>query len=567
MSGNIAGVDVEAAPFHLNPEAATWVKSTLASLDEHQRLGQLFSLVSYSADRADLESLVERAAPGGIMFRALPGEELSRGIAALQELSRVPVLVAANLEKGGDGLVLEGTHVGNPMLVAATGNSMWASRLGTVCGREARAVGAHWSFAPVVDVDFNFRNPITNVRTFGSDPKTVREMSVAYTRAVQEEGVSACAKHFPGDGVDERDQHLVTTSNDLGCDAWMASYGEIYRACIEAGAATIMAGHIALPEWSRRLRPGIADRDILPATLAPEILGDLLRGQLGFNGLIVSDASTMAGMAARMPRSEVVPRAIAAGCDMFLFTRNLEEDMEYMRQGIESGIVMPARVDEALTRILALKASLGMHINSRPGPVLEPAQAKEHLAWAREVAEAGITLVKDVDGNLPLNPKRHRRVLLHDLHGGPSFFDQVDRGADTLLVELLEAEGFDVTRFATSASMEGDLSPTTDTTDNYDLILYLARLTTRSNQTTVRIEWQQPMGVNVPIYVGSVPTVFVSVENPYHLLDVPQVPTFINTYDSGTAAIRALVDKLLGRSGFRGKSPVDAFCGRWDARI
>jgi beta-N-acetylhexosaminidase len=115
-------------------------------------------------------------------------------------------------------------------------------------------------------------------------------MGVAYVKAVQAQGVAASIKHFPGDGVDERDQHLVTSINDLPCEAWEASYGAVYRACIEAGALTVMVGHIAQPNWSRRLDPTLADRDILPASLAPELLGGLLRDRLGFNGLIVTDA-------------------------------------------------------------------------------------------------------------------------------------------------------------------------------------------------------------------------------------------------------------------------------------
>ena len=226
---------------------------------------------------------------------------------------------------------------------------------------------------------------------------------------------------------------------------------------------------------------------------------------------------------------------------------------------------------EALTRILGFKASLGLHRSDRPAPDPEVASGaiatEEHLRWARDVADRAITLVKDVDGLLPLDVRKHRRVLLHDLHGGEGFFDSSDRGADRLLEGLLAAEGFEVSRFRSTAGREGDVSPTTDTIGCYDLILYLARLHTRSNQTTVRIEWAMPMGANVPTFMTSVPTLFVSVENPYHLLDVPRVPAFINTYNSGETTIRALVEKLLGRSPFRGVSPVDPFCGRWDARL
>jgi beta-N-acetylhexosaminidase len=335
-----------------------------------------------------------------------------------------------------------------------------------------------------------------------------------------------------------------------------------------------MVGHIRQPAWSRRLRPGIEDADLMPASLAPELVEGLLRGHLGFNGLVVSDASVMAGMAV-MPRRELVPSTIAAGCDMILFAGDLDEDLEAMRWGIESGLIGDARLHAALTRILALKASLGMHRAderaSGAAPDADSALAvfrtPEHAAWAREVAARSVTLVKSTKPILPLDPETHHRVLLHDLHGGAGFFDSTDRGADRMLEARLVSEGFEVSRWVSRGGPGGDTAPTRDTVDRYDLIIYLARLATRSNQTTVRVEWAQPMGANTPTFVTTVPTIAISVENPYHLLDMPSVPVFINTYNASPTTIEALVDCLLGRAPFLGASPVDPFCGRWDARV
>lgn len=163
--------------------------------------------------------------------------------------------------------------------------------------------------------------------------------------------------------MDERDQHLVTSINSLSCAEWDATFGQVYQAGIDAGALTVMAGHIMQPAYSRKLRPGIADKDILPASLAPELITDLLRDQLGFNGLVITDATAMAGMGIPMPRAQALPQAIAAGCDMFLFTRNLEEDFAYMKQGVAAGVITPERLHDALTRILGLKAALKLHTN------------------------------------------------------------------------------------------------------------------------------------------------------------------------------------------------------------
>jgi beta-N-acetylhexosaminidase len=443
--------------------------------------------------------------------------------------------------------------------------------MGRVAGREAAAVGGNWSFAPIIDIDYNWRNPITNVRTFGSDPARVRDMGVAYVKALQAEGVAASIKHFPGDGCDERDQHLVTSINDLPCEDWDKTFGAAYKASIDAGALTVMAGHIMQPAYSRKLRPGIKDEDIMPATLAPELLQDLLRGQLGFNGLIVSDATTMAGFCIPLGREKAVPATIAAGCDVFLFTKNMEEDIEFMRKGYEDGIITPERLNEAVTRILALKAALKMHKkDNRPNQ--ETADrvvgCAEHRQWAKECAEQSVTLVKDKGGILPLSAKTHRRVMLYPITAGGSFYGgggEEDIG--TIFKERLEKEGFEVTIFTPPEGMEGRTAKNADITEKYDLLLYVSNLLTKSNQTTVRIEWAQPMGANCPNYSAVVPTVFVSLANPYHLVDVPRVPVFINTYCALSDNLTALMDRLLGRKPFTGTSPVDAFCGKWDTRL
>jgi len=567
-------VDLKAKPYFLSDEDIAWVQSSLGAMSEDDKIGQLFCLITYSSDEGYLTHLARDVKPGGLMCRVMPAKEVLETARILQGASKIPMLLAANFEKGGDGIATEGTRLGSPMQVAATGDDEMAYKLGVVCGREGAAVGANWAFAPIIDIDYNFRNPITNTRTFGSDPARVRRMGVQYVRGLQENGLAASIKHFPGDGVDERDQHLVTSINSLSCEEWDATFGAAYQASIDAGALTVMAGHIMQPAYSRRLRPGIADQDILPASLAPELITDLLKGQMGFNGLVVTDATAMAGMAIPMPRARAVPQTIAAGCDMFLFTRNMEEDFQYMKQGIADGVITPERLDDALTRILGVKAALKLHKKQAAGTLvpsldqaLQVVGCAEHKAWAAECAQRSVTLVKDTQKLLPISPAAHKRVLLYDIETQEGFFGGKSTPLHETFTRLLAQEGFEVTRFDPSRGMEGLMQASTAITASYDLILYLVKMGTRSNQTVVRIEWAMPMGVNVPIYMTSVPTLFISVENPYHLIDAPRVPAYINTYNSNELTLRALVDKLVGRSPFQGVSPVDAFCGMWDTRL
>jgi beta-N-acetylhexosaminidase len=567
-------VDLKTKPFYLNDDDIRWVETTLAEMSDDEKLGQLFCLIAYTSDPEQLKRLARDVKVGGIMCRVMPAREVIETVRILQENSKIPMLIAANIERGGDGIAQEGTCLGTPLQIAATGDDETAYRLGVICGREGAAVGANWAFAPIIDIDNNFRNPITNTRTFGSDPERVRRMGVQYVKGVQEYGVAASIKHFPGDGVDERDQHLVTSVNNLSCEEWDATYGAAYKASIDAGALTVMVGHIMQPAYSRKLNPGIRDEKILPATLSHELVTGLLKGQLGFNGLVVTDATTMAGMTIAMPRAQAVPQTIAAGCDMFLFTRNLDEDMGYMKQGIADGVITPERLNDALTKILALKAALRLHRKQAEGRLVPSADealktlgTPEHKAWAVECADRSITLVKNEPGVLPITPDKYKKILFYDIQSGESFFDSARTPAKDIFLRMLEEEGFSVDRFDPNRGMEGMMVPYSAVTKKYDLILYLAKYATRSNQTVVRIEWAMPMGANVPIYMNSVPTVFISVDNPYHLLDVPRVRTFINTYNSTEITLKALVDKLLGRSPFQGQSPVDPFCGMWDTRL
>lgn len=378
-------------------------------------------------------------------------------------------------------------------------------------------------------------------------------------------------KHFPGDGQDERDQHLVTSINNMDCDPWMNTYGAAYKAGIEAGALTAMVGHIMQPAWTRRLNPGIKDEDIMPGTLSREMMQGLLRGELGFNGLICTDATTMAGYTLAMSRRRAVPESIARGADMFLFARNLEEDYGFMLQGIKDGIITPERLDEAVTRILATKAALGLH---RGAPELDVEKAKtivgcaKHQQWAEECADKAITLVKEQPGVLPITPERYKKILFYTIEpaaGGEGNYKVAPACAK--LRAMLEKEGFEIDDFVPQPYGEGFTTKYEEVVNNYDLILYVANLSTKSNQTVVRIEWKQPMGADCGHYMNDIPTVFVSLENPYHLQDFPRVKTYINCYSNNDHCLHQLIEKLTGRSTFKGHSPVDAFCGKWDAHL
>lgn len=548
-------VDLKTNPFYLSDEDIAWVESTKNTMTEEEMLQQLFFPLAETTDETALQALLQHK-PGGVLFRPKKSDVLRSANAWLQSHSKIPLLIAANLENGGNGAISDGTFFANPMQAAAAKDPvLQAYRLALVSCREAKAVGCNYSFAPVADIDMNYHNPITNVRTFGSDPQTVKACTCAYVEAARISGVATAAKHFPGDGVDEVDQHILTSVNSLSCEEWDETYGRVYQALIDTGTLTVMAGHIAMPAYQRKLNPDHPNK-LVPATLSPELLGGLLRSKLGFNGIIITDSSRMLGFHSAMDRADAIPYCIEAGCDMLLFNKNYEEDLAYMANGLRKGTLSHQRLDEAVTRILATKAALGLH-KADQAFAPEAIGCDAHKQWVVQCADEAVTLVKDTQQLLPINPNKHRRILL----GITENRNQWERLTNRYTWKL-EAAGFQVTVWTP------DMAQKAETVESwrkqFDLVIWVGNIAPQSNKTTNRLNWTTPVdvGMNAPWFTEVIPTVFISMQNPYHLLDVPMVKTYVNTYSDHDVMIDTVVDKLTGKLAFTGKNPVDPFCGK-----
>ena len=578
-------IDLKANPFYLSDEDIRWVEETRDAMSTEQKAGQIFCALGIGDDEGMLRGMIDGIGIGGIMYRPGPKAVVQNTHRKIQNMAKIPLLLAANTEAGGSGLSFEGTGFGAPMAVAATHDPETAYRMGYVACREGAAMGLNWSFAPIVDIDREFHNPITNTRTFGSDPETVLKCASRYLDAADECNVAVSIKHFPGDGVDERDQHILTSVNFLSCEEWMQTYGHIYKTLIDKGAKTVMVGHIAQPAWAKRLNPAISKRDALcPASLSKEILTGLLRGELGFNGLVSTDSSAMVGFTAAMPRSRAVPTAIEAGCDMVLFNKDIREDYGYVLQGLENGLLSMERLNDAVTRILATKASLGLHKKQKagtlvPGPeALEEVGCEKHRAWSLECADKAVTLVHDRQNLLPISPKKFRRVYLNVIQ------KSLDPEDPTVLTwkKLFEDEGFEVTVRDRRVSIEPsdfdtpELPPekaalmaelyrgVEDMKKNYDLYVYIANMQNASNNTTLRLNWNVCFGLgdDAPWLCAEIPVMMISTGYPYHLFDAPMIDTFINAYSNEPQYKNAVMNKIMGRSEFKGVSPVDPYCGK-----
>lgn len=535
-------MDLKRKPFYLDDTAIEWVNNTLNGLTEDEKIGQLFFPIGFSTEKEYLNHL-RSLGIGGLFFRPGVAEEVQQTYEYMQRTSKVPLLTAANLEDGGNGSSIEGTAFGNQMAVAATNQTSDAYTLGKIASSEGKAVGVNFGFSPVVDLDLNFRNPITNVRTYGSDVERVIKNAKEYIQAFHDNGIMTSIKHFPGDGVDERDQHLLTSINSLSVDNWKKTFGKVYQELIDFGSKAVMVGHIAFPAYSG---------DEMPATLSPQLLQDLLRNELGFNGLTITDATPMVGFCSAMKRSEAVPYTIQAGCDMLLFNRVLEEDIQYMKDGLSKGILTKERLDEAVTRILATKASLGLHQTINHGTAKFEDFREEQL----DLADRSITLVKDTQNMLPLSVEKHKRVLLQLLGS----FDSNERVLEKVKAEL-EKQDFEITVYEPEINFF-DLGTVTSFSNDYDAVLYVANIQNASNQTVTRVHWHTLFGLgnNLPWFTKEVPTMLLSFGNPYHLYDLPMVDTVINAYCNYDHFIEMAIKKVTGESSFKGVSPVNPFC-------
>ena len=328
------------------------------------------------------------------------------------------------------------------------------------------------------------------------------------------------------------------------------------------------------PAIERALNPALSDVELLPASLSKYLINGLLREKLGFNGLVLTDATPMLGYNYAMSRAEALPATINAGIDMILFNKNIDEDYAFIRQAVMSGVISAERLDEAVMRILATK--LAQNVMDEEGNLqhdftneidLKTAEFEKVVA---KIADQSITLVKNqVADVLPLTPEKYPRIRLHLLSNKQSggFNDNIS-ALDQLPKYLTEA-GFEVSVYDPSKLDFYEIfeSGVKQMEEKFDLALYVANIENASNQTTTRLDWITLMAANAPWYLRDIPTVFASVANPYHLFDIPSVPTFINAYTANEATIKALVNKLTGVSEFKGTSPIDPFVGCFDTKI
>ena len=546
------------APFHLDDAGVDWVVATLAAMTPAQKAGQLFVQSSMGKDPAELNRLA-RLQPAGItrFYTDDAGYEADF-IDKARAQTAIPLLISADLE--GSRMSLEfGVQVPNPLALAAIDDVQATRTISRIMADEARIMGINWSFTPVLDINAAFRSPIVATRGFGSDPAIIARHALAQIDVFQSQGIAATVKHWPGEGHDDRDQHLVTTINPLSLPDWEATHGALYRAAIAAGVMSVMSAHIAFPAFVRSLNPDAGIDAFRPASVSSVLNNDLLRSRLGFNGVIVSDATPMGGFGAWGPRAQMLPEVIENGCDIILFSAEPEADFALISQAIADGRISADRLDAALIRILGLKAALGLHKTAFTPATPQTGDLgrhKDRLAAAAITARAP-TLVKDVQNLLPLSPIAHRRLLV--VSG--DVISPIHPQMPFELPGMLAKEGFEVTLY----TPETRINP-----DEYDAMIYLFGEETLLTRGRIFLDWAKVMGHfwgAMARHWHEIPTAMISFGYPYYLYDAPRVPTYINAYSTMPSMQQAVLDCLMGRTEWNVKSPHDPFCGLEDARF
>ena len=479
-------------------------------------------------------------------------DELRGYVKEIADKCTIPPLITSDFENGCGSMVKALTPLPYMMGLGATDDAETAYNYGKVTALEGRTIGANWSFSPVSDLNRNRRNPLINNRGMTDNADLGVKMLPQIIKGMQDHGLSACAKHFPGDGMDYRDQHIVTTYNSCDMDDWRATYGRVFAACIAEGVDSIMAGHIGLPAYTKEFSQlhGMP----LPATLSKELITDLLKGEMGFEGIVVTDALGMGGFAGWYPNKGISEiESFKAGCDMMLWPSEAYADN--LEKAILSGEVPMSRLDDAVTRILRVKEKRGLFREDHEMFYELSTEEKSFIKeFQQKCAEQSITLIRNDAGRFPLDPKKTPRLGICAVAQYVPAFEEAK-----LLKEEFEKRGFivDYTEEGRPSAAERERFYREN-----DLVLYA--MFSRAFRPVGFLDYLDGPAARIqraflePNAVDQV--MAVSFGSPYFYDQYfEKAQTYVNAYSMLACSVKAFVRAACGEIEFQGKSPVEIF--------
>ncbi len=538
-------------PRKLAPPDKAWVRKTLQAMSLRDKVGQLLQirvtgrfLNRGSAEYQALMQEIRENRVGGAVLFAGNVYESSVLLNELQGISRLPLIVSADFERGASFRIEDTTSFPWTMAVGATGSEEFAYQEGAITAREARALGVHWIYAPVVDVNNNPDNPVINIRSYGEDPELVARLGAAFIRGARENGVMTTAKHFPGHGDTATDSHIglaVIPSNRQRLD-------EVelvpFRRAIEAGVDSIMTAHIAVPQLTGD--PGV------PATLSRNVLTDLLRNTLHFNGLVVTDALEMGGITTRYWTGLAAIRALKAGADMLLLSPDSDVALNEVVRAVHRGEIQESRIDRSVTKILEAKTSLGLHRNRTVSlaRIQEVVASPESQRISRQIADRSITLVKDEKHLLPLNPVSPPKVLSL----------AVASDLDTAPAAVFQAEM--KRRFPSCRTMSMDpriseelIEGISNAASESDVLVIVSLVRMMSGKGNFVLKDEQRFTIEGLLASGK-PVIWVTLGSPYILRAFPQAQACVCAFSYSDVSQLAAARAISGEIAISGKMPV-----------
>jgi beta-N-acetylhexosaminidase len=553
----------------LTPGCAS-VNQKKLTLDE--KIGQLFVYAAHgvftneqSAFYKDLVHQVRDNHVGGIIWFVSDVYETSFLTKRLQHEAKVPLLISADLEAGVGMRFNDTTYWPTAMAIGATGEPRFAEELGKITAREAKAIGVNHILAPVADVNVDPDNPVINARSFGEDPNDVARFVAAFVRGVQSERVLATAKHFPGHGDTHVDSHRSLPVLDVTRERLDRIELVPFRAAIDAGVSSVMIGHLAVPaldstpvavrdqvaaseENPYGSKEEAAKNGTEPATLSHPIITDLLRKELHFDGLVITDAMDMGGLVEHYEAGEAAVKAIEAGEDQILKSANTEAAIAAVKAAVRSGRIPESRIDESVRRILAAKAKVAGSGGSQED-IFKILDAEAHRGVAQEIAQRAVTLLREQNGALPLS-KTSRVVIL-------SVSDFPELGNPLADVEKEVAQRLDVkpaTFMLDARSRREEVKTFAVAAQNADVVILALAVRARSGAGHMAVPESARFAMEqVP---PNVKTIAVSFGSPYVIRDLPQLQTYICAYGIQPVMQRAVVKAVFGEAPVSGKLPV-----------
>ncbi len=584
----IAGSDVARAatdkfsskPYSRHPSDAAlkWADKELQRMSLEEKIGQLLAVglnATYlnqdSEAFKDLRHQVVDNHVGGIVLFHGPVYESVMLVNRMQQLAKTPLLISADLEAGA-GMRFDDT-VNFPwnMAVGATANPDYARRQGEVTAREARALGVQQIYAPVADVNNNAANPVINVRSYGEDPVAVAKLVAAFVSGAQRGGVIATAKHFPGHGDTATDSHRGLPEIRVTRERLNSVELVPFRAAVNAGVGAVMDGHIGLPlidptsitplPRDVKLKPIetddageiVTEKGTMPTTLSP-VMNKILRNELGFDGLIVSDAMSMSGLTLYFTQEVASVRALEAGADLLLKPADTDAAFRGVRDAVEHGRLTEQRIEESARKVLAAKYDLGL-AQQRLTPLDEIDRivgGKETLELADEIAAHAITLVRNDAGLLPLNLPPTSMVLNLAITNGDdrSFITQP-------FVSALARAGRKVTTIVLDdRSSEVEVKKALDLAGRANLVIASLYGRVRSGQARSVALPEPGAKVLAALIDRQTPIVAISFGNPYLLGSFPKLQTYLVAYGDMQSLQEASAAALLGQSDITGRLPI-----------